>query len=714
MTSVAKKNNKNRENGASAVSAEDPSEKTNPQPDVNARENRYRDFASIAVDLFWEIDADLKFTYLSDGYQEVTGVPASEVIGKTRKELLADLLEPRQRDEHFRVLDKRLPYQDLVYRWIGADGRVIFIKSWAKPFFDSGGNFAGYRGVARDITTSRLSEVALKASEERFHAFAEIAADIFWETNENLQFTFLSDRYEEVTGLSPDKVLNLTRQEVVLHRLSPEIRKNHDRVLAAQLPYDDLEYEWKVPGRRKMILSSSARPFFDGGGKFCGYRGVARDVTAARNAQQKLLYRATHDDLTGLVNRSEFQQCLKTARTSVAGNSETHVLCYLDLDQFKVVNDTVGHQNGDKLLKKISNVLRKHVRRRDTLGRLGGDEFGLLLERCTPQQGQEIAEALIDAVRDFQFCCAGQSFEIAVSIGMVPVDCNSGSSEQLLSQADVACYTAKDLGRNRVYIYQPEEDGLDRRHSEIFRAAELKDAINDDRISLVVQKIVPLRDTSNTYQHYEVLMRLQGIDGSTVMPGECIPAAERYGLMRMIDKRVVEKSIAFLRRASSNDRLALNINVSGSSLADNSLFEYVATLVRKGRLSPQQICFEITETALINNLTRAAEAIQVMKREGYRFALDDFGTGFSSLAYMKRLPVDILKIDGSFVRGILTDSRDRAIIKAIAEMSHAMGIEAVAECVESPDAANILAQLGVHWGQGYALANIDPLETLLH
>ncbi|MEM7293946.1 MAG: EAL domain-containing protein, partial [Pseudomonadota bacterium] len=681
--------------------------------DNNAdNEARFRDFADIAVDMFWETDADLRFTYLSDGYLAATGISPDSVIGKTRQELIAPMLDEKTRDEHFAVLEQRLPYDKLEYQWMGHDGREITMRSWGRPFYDESGGFLGYRGVARDVTDSRNARVALQDSEARFQAFAEVAADLFWETDAQLRFTYLSDRYEEVTGVAPESVLGITRQELVLNMLIEPLRTEHERVLNAREPYDNLEYEWHPRNGKRMVLVSSARPFYDSDGEFCGYRGVARDITDTRQAR-KMIYRATHDDLTGLLNRSEFHLQVQKALEDVRNTEAQHVFCYLDLDQFKMVNDTAGHAIGDQLLKKISAMVYSNLETRDLLGRLGGDEFGLLFYSQTPQQGLARAWQLIERINALEFRWEGRSFEVRVSIGLVNVDRDAPDFEHLLSQADVACYTAKDLGRNCVYVYKPEADGLDRRHSEIFRAAELKAVLERDGLYLVAQRIVSLKEGSSETSCYEILVRLQNDVGQEVLPAEFIPAAERYGLMDKVDSRVIDKAIELLEQNSSSGAMKLNINVSANSLVNDKLFTDTFDALQKKGIDPARVCFEITETTLIANLAKAAAMIDSMRRCGFRFAIDDFGSGFSSFAYIKQLPVDYLKIDGSLVRNIDVDPRDRSIVRAINEVSHELGIETVAECAESKKTVALLRELGVDWAQGYAIAREVPSSEII-
>ena len=392
-------------------------------------------------------------------------------------------------------------------------------------------------------------------------------------------------------------------------------------------------------------------------------------------------------------------------------------MCYLDLDQFKVVNDTCGHIAGDALLQQISMLLKDHARAGDLVARLGGDEFGLLFENCPLVKAEEIARLLCSVIGDLRFAWEDKVFEVGVSIGLVPVTRTSENPTQLLSQADVACYTAKDLGRNRIHVYAPEDEELSRREHELHWASLISGALEQNRFRLYVQPILSLDGSSaTTWNHYEVLLRMLDDNDSEILPGVFIPAAERYNLMPSLDRWVIQNTLAYLgkqRRLLDAGDITLSINLSGNSLNEEGMQAYIEGKLARLNVPPQAICFEITETAVIHNIARASEFIRSLKRLGCRFALDDFGSGLSSFAYLKTLPVDYLKIDGEFVRDMVNDRIDDAMVASINNIGHVMGIKTIAEFVENSAILERLRELGVDYAQGYGIARPEPIERMI-
>ena len=380
-----------------------------------------------------------------------------------------------------------------------------------------------------------------------------------------------------------------------------------------------------------------------------------------------------------------------------------------------MVNDTAGHSAGDEMLRQIAVLLKTRIRSRDTLARLGGDEFSLLLENCSLGNAIEVAEDLVATIGDFRFNWAERRFGIGVSIGVVPVTVDISDRAELMTRADVACFTAKDLGRNRVYVYQPEDSELLRRHREILRAAQLRDALEQGLFRLYAQPIRDIVDHARgRIVHHEVLVRLLGEDGELMPPGAFIPAAERFGVMVELDRWIVREALrqyGDLYNAGEGPGIA--INLSGSSLGDDRLVSFLRAELASSGVSARQVCFEVTETTAINRLPLAQRLIGELRGLGCRFALDDFGSGLSSFAYLKHLPVDYLKIDGCFVRDMHRDEVDRAMVKAINEIGHIMGIATVAEWVETEQTLAAVRRLGVDFAQGYALGPPRPLEVLL-
>lgn len=460
-------------------------------------------------------------------------------------------------------------------------------------------------------------------------------------------------------------------------------------------------------------IEFTTAPIRNGGGEVLGAVLVFKDVTEARQTALQMAHHAMHDALTGLVNRREFERRLSHAVASARLQGARHALCYLDLDQFKLVNDTAGHAAGDELLKQLTEVLRRSVRSRDTLARLGGDEFGLLLSNCPPDKAQEIAESIVVSIRDFKFVWQERNFQVGVSIGLVPIESDADGTDSLLSRADVACYTAKDLGRNRVYTYDTKNAYPKRRHAELIRAAELSDAIEEGRFRLWHQPIAALDSDASESFRCELLLRLEDRQGGIVQPNSFIPAAERYGLMGSIDRWVIQTAFrSYAEAFASKPNTQMSINLSGNTLTDDSLARFVKSELKSAGLSGERVCFEITETAAVQHMGSAIRFIGEMRNLGCRFALDDFGSGLSSFGYLKQLAVDYLKIDGSFVRGITESRIDGAMVSAINDVGHEMSLRTVAEYAETEAIVEQLRRMGVDYAQGFAVGRPVPLPGL--
>jgi len=434
-------------------------------------------------------------------------------------------------------------------------------------------------------------------------------------------------------------------------------------------------------------------------------------------ATSRLSYQAAHDALTGLPNRREFEVRLERALKTARDLNEEHTLCYLDLDQFKIVNDTSGHVAGDELLRQLAALLQARLRDRDTLARLGGDEFGVLLENCNLQQAQPIAELLRQLVKEFRFVWHDKSFAIGVSIGLVPITAESDGLSSLLSYADAACYAAKDRGRNRVHVYQAEDADLVKRQGEMQWVTLITRALEENRMRLYVQPILPLHPHTEADTHYEILLRMLGDDGELVLPMAFIPAAERYSLMPSIDRWVIGAvftAFPALFPHAQDGKSICTINLSGHSLCDEKFLDFIERQFNINQIPCAAICFEITETAAITNLTEAIRFIHALKAKGCKFSLDDFGSGLSSFTYLKNLPVDYLKIDGAFVKDMEIDPMDRAMVESINHIGHVLGLKTIAEYVESEIILDHLKQIGVDYVQGNWLIEPQPLSTLLN
>ncbi len=460
----------------------------------------------------------------------------------------------------------------------------------------------------------------------------------------------------------------------------------------------------------ELAIEDSAAPIRDHEGRIIGVVLVFHDVSASRALTQQLNWQATHDALTGLINRREFEHRLGQALAGARVDGARHALIYLDLDQFKIVNDTCGHVAGDELLRQLSTHMHAYLRASDTLARLGGDEFGVLLEHCPLERAERIAATLCEATREFRFLWENRVFEIGVSIGLVPIDGSSASHTGLLAAADMACYAAKEAGGKRVHVYHESDAGLLQRHGEMLWVARLNEALQQDRFVLYRQDIAPARGAPDQ-AHFEVLVRLRGPDGELVPPAAFLPAAERYNLMPAIDRWVVRRILAqeaVQPCCGDGDDGLIAVNLSGASLGEECFLEFLRAELAGHAGFARRLCFEITETAAIANLARASAFMHELRGLGCRFALDDFGAGLSSFGYLKHLPVDFLKIDGNLVKGVVDSRTDLAMVRSIHEIGHTLGICTIAEFVENDAIRALVAGIGVDYVQGYGVALPRP------
>ena len=444
---------------------------------------------------------------------------------------------------------------------------------------------------------------------------------------------------------------------------------------------------------------------------------VFRDLTSSRKMAAELMWRASHDHLTGLENRTGFEQRLKRLLAGAINNGEEHALLYLDLDQFKIVNDTCGHYAGDKLLERLSNLLKHKVRDSDTIARLGGDEFGILLKGCSLEPALGLANELRTLVNEFRFKWEDKIFAVGLSIGLVIINRESKDAASVLMAADAACYAAKEGGRNRVHVFEVETSVAAQRKSEMQWVSRIHMALEYGGLELYCQDIISVQDRVSTPSHVEILVRLHEDMRDLILPGAFIPAAERYNMMPQIDHWVVQKALGYLagqlrRGAEAGDKIpSMNINLSGASLVEEGFLSFILNTLETSGVPPAMICFEITETAAIANLDEAVDFINTLKGIGCRFALDDFGSGLSSFGYLKHLPVDYLKIDGAFIKDLSGNLIHRAMVDAINRLGHVMGIQTVAEFVGDEETLEILREIGVDYAQGYYIGKPYVLDS---
>ena len=448
---------------------------------------------------------------------------------------------------------------------------------------------------------------------------------------------------------------------------------------------------------------------------FLGFAISIFSIRETKRKSKEIHFQAHHDALTNLPNRKEFEHRLNLAVETAKEKNLEHALCFLDLDQFKVINDTCGHNAGDQLLINISKMIRKKIRGNDTLGRLGGDEFGILMEKCSLEKALEISEGIVTLVRNYKFNWEDRIFQIGASIGLVPVNKDTKNVINLMSEADIACYAAKDMGRNRVHVHELNDEQVKKIHQELSWVADIETSLKDQRFKLYIQHISPVGASKNIHGMFEVLLRLKGDEGNIISPGEYIPAAERFNLMRAVDIWVVQeviKKIEALNISGSSEVPRIFVNLSANSITDQSFCDYVLELLNKHPIPKNSICFEITETAAIKNMEQAINFITQLKKAHCLFALDDFGSGMSSFTYLKNFPVDYIKIDGSLVNKMDENRSDRAMVAAINQIGRIMNIETIAEHVENEAILVGLKEIGVTYAQGYHIGRPFSIDDL--
>jgi diguanylate cyclase (GGDEF)-like protein/PAS domain S-box-containing protein len=600
------------------------------------------------------------------------------------------------------------------YRVLRPDGSTIWLGSRATTLCEDGAPVRTL-GLVWDDSVRKRQEAELAEQKHLAEVTLASIGDAVVSTDVNGRVRFMNRVAEQLTGWSGVQAYGVDVAEVV--RLvdeangqpieNPALRSLHQRqalgvTSRAQLATRD--------GHRIAVEDSSA-PIWSRDGRVLGTVMVFRDVSHERRLTHQLSWQASHDALTGLVNRRAFEDAIAGALRSAKDDNHHHALLYMDLDRFKIVNDSVGHGAGDVLLQTLSRMLLGHMRESDVLARLGGDELGVLLSSCPLPRAERLADELRRAIKDFRFVWNDKVFELGVSIGLVEISEDSKSTSELLVAADQACYMAKEGGRNRIHVYRESDVMLARRQGELQWVTRLNDALAHDRFRLFVQPIVAL-DGGND-GHHEVLVRIASSQGGLILPGAFIPAAERYDLMAPLDRWVVTHTCRHIAHARTRPGAAppvYSVNLSGMSLADEGMLDHITAQFDINGVDPAQLCFEITETAVIANMPRAQEFIAALRALGCRFSLDDFGSGLSSFAYLRSLPVDYLKIDGVFIRDIARNDVNRALVKAINEVGHVMGIRTIAEYVEDAPTLEAVRTLGIDYAQGYAVGNVRQLE----
>ncbi len=663
-----------------------------------------------ANDGLWDFDVETNTVYFSPRWKAMLGFSPDDLdVSPDWRQLVHPDDMARTQTLLREHLAGKSPLFESVHRMRHRSGEWRWVISRAKARVDDNGRLRRLVGVELDITERRLYEEALFKEKESAQITLQSIGDGVITTDARSRVEYLNPVAEQLTGWRLDDAQGRAIDEIfrgfheetcepLENPLSVSIRRA--RAIKSVRPTLLIRRDGN-----ELYIESCASPIRDGTGAISGGVLVFHDVSESRELNRKLSYHASHDILTGLVNRREFEARLERALKSAKASESSYCLCHLDLDQFKIINDNCGHSAGDALLGQVGQLLKSKIRWRDTVSRLGGDEFGILLESCSLDEAMRNAETLRESIRDYRFVWEERTFRLGASIGVVPISPENEDVASLISAADSACQAAKEAGRNRVYSFQENDIDLMRRRREMQWAARINNALEEGRFELFRQTILPLQKPEAGL-HYELLLRMRDEAGKIVSPDQFIAAAERYAITPSIDRWVIENAFRWLvSEADEREKLAMcSINLSGQSLGDDKFLPFVIEQFHRSGIDASKICFEITETAAIASFSQANRFIQALKELGCMFALDDFGTGLSSFGYLKHFPVDFLKIDGSFVKEILHDPIDREMVRSINEIGHLTGKRTIAEFAENQEIIDMLRGIGVDYAQGYGIA----------
>jgi diguanylate cyclase (GGDEF)-like protein/PAS domain S-box-containing protein len=693
-------------------------ERKHAEDKIRASEQRMSAILESIQDTIYQTDMDGVIQWATPSIEQLLGYDVGELLGRNIKEFYVapeDHAELKHsltlnggRLQHF---ETRLLHRDSSHIWISENSHYRYGKK---------SEAIGIEGTMRDTTALNRAREALQQEKERAQVTLGSIGDGVITTDLDGNVEYMNTVAEQSTGwkledASGKPILHVFRI-IDEKSLQPPpdpgtlcLEKDMSITMAGHLL---LVHRFR---NQHLSVELNASPIRDAGANITGVVLVFHDVTELRGLAKKMSYQATHDSLTGLLNRREFESRLSRAIDITRKKSVDHALCYLDLDNFKVVNDTCGHTAGDELLKQLTIKLRMELREADTFARLGGDEFGILLEGCSIESARETAETIRRVVENFRFVWDNTFFRIGVSIGLVPISDNSGTLTDILSAADSACYVAKEQGRNRIHIYEPDDEAVAERHGQMQWVHRIQNVLEQNRFRLFFQPIAKLNRSpcEPITTHGEVLLRMLDENNKLVGPGSFIPAAERYLLMPAIDRWVVTNTFRMLtldKKRVEEHVSTCCINLSGQSLSDERFMDFLVNEIRESGVTPRILCFEITETAVIANLSNASRFISTLREMGCRFALDDFGVGLSSFGYLKSLAVDYLKLDGCFVQNMVADNIDLAMVEAINQIGHTMDIKTIAEFVEDQETLEAVRAIGVDYAQGYIISKPVPIE----
>ena len=676
---------------------------------LEASEARFRDLTELSADWYWEQDAEFRFVDMSHGAQTRVGLAPQGFIGKRRWDFPWYNMTEQDWAAHRAQLERHEPFHDLQLRRREAGGEVTVISVSGKPIFDAHGRFAGYRGVGRNITERKRTKRNLRQIVERFRSLTELSSDWYWEMDADLRFTYVSEGIRKVRGIEPTSLIGRRRWEadgVVID----ENMARHRATLEAHEPFRDFVLARRRPDGRVTYVNHAGRPIFDDKGVFKGYRGVARDITAKVEAEDTLARLAHFDNLTGLPNRGLLQDRLKRAVARANRAEALLAVMYLDLDQFKEINDSLGHAVGDQVLREAASRLERCLRSTDTVARLGGDEFTILLEEVrSVEEVARIAEKLLGAVAA-RAEIAGHELHLSTSIGITVYPLDGRDADLLMRNADLAMYHAKQEGRNNYQFFSHDMGAQTERRVDL--QARLRGALARNEFTLHYQPQVDVR--SGAIVGFEALLRWSDRELGPVPPAQFIPIIEDTGLIVPIGEWALHEACRQGKRwiDAGHGRLNMAVNLSPRQFRQKDLVRRVSALLAETGFPPECLELEITESTVMHRTEEAATGLRELHALGVQISLDDFGTGYSSLAYLHRFPVTTLKVDQSFVRDIRSDRDDAAIVSTVITLARQLRLKSLAEGVETKAQLSFLRARGCDYYQGYLYARPAPAREI--
>ncbi|MFL5825217.1 MAG: putative bifunctional diguanylate cyclase/phosphodiesterase [Thermoleophilaceae bacterium] len=661
-------------------------------------------FFELSANLFTVTDENGVFLMVNPAVRELLGYEPEELKGL----VCLDLVHPEDHAmaaEQSRVLRAESGCARMFEaRYRAKDGSYRWLQWTARSDPRTGHVF----GVAQDVTELHESRAALSESEHRYRRLVETSNDLIWELDPDGRVLFVNEAVLQTHGYAPDEVVGHLWTEYV----APEDREtgwSFFDTLRAGFPAYNVQVSHIRRDGSRVVLNLNGAPLKDPEGRVTSITGTATDITERRRFEHELRFLADHDPLTGLINRRRFEDEVEHEIARDARYGDGGALLVLDLDNFKYINDTLGHNVGDEVLISVAGSLGRHLRDADVYARLGGDEFAALLPATSLEQADVVAAKLSRCIREEPLIVGGQPLRMTTSVGITCFRGRDVTARELLGEADLAMYEAKEAGRDRTAHYSAE--GHARMHERMTWVDRIRRALEDDGFVLEAQPILNLH--SGEVSQYELLVRMVSDDGAIVPPGAFLPTAERFGLVEQIDRWVVQKAIELIRSHADRGReLKLEVNLSGRSFGDPELREFIERAVRESGIAPNRLVFEITETAAIASLEQARSLATRLGELGCLFALDDFGTGFGSFHYLKYLPIDYVKLDGDFIRDLAHSHDDQVLVRAMADVAHGLGMQTIAEFVESEDILEKLREFGVDYAQGFHIGRPAPVSEL--